>query len=361
MATRILVLFMGVSLVRLNNFKEFYMWLRRTHKDSGARQTVDAVDRIVRKFTSKNLDYPTYDFMNEWIYEMQTEGCKGGYINDYIKYTKNYQQFLIETGKPHDPRIKDLKLVKEIQPTKSTLSDDEIEAILSLPAPSYTTYRHGKAFNFHYPSKTYDTMTIFYKILAYTGMRPSEVAGLKIEDVDFGRNVFILRETKTEGRVVPISKALLPILQSYLPQCTEYLFPATKSTVSKVIGGTVWTQNFNERVKRLGIKRPNLTVYSLRHSFATRMLSESGVNIFHVQKILGHKRVETTAIYTHLTTKDIQRAIQKDPLYIRSNPSGKLAYIKELLAGLLLDNEQGLKMRLKDTPTLVSFEASVNI
>lgn len=344
---------MGISIARLERHKELYMWLRRTHKDSGARQSVDAIDRILKR----NSPYPTYDSMMNWVYKMQLEGKKGGYINDYIKYTRKYNEFLIDTGKPHDPRIKDIKMVRETPPTKSTLSDQEIEEFLSLPAPTYRKVVNGVEYDFKY-HVGYELYTVFFTILAYSGARPSEIANLKIEDVDFGRNVFILRETKTNTpRNVPISPHLVEMLKKYMMDKTEYLFPSDRSSTG-VITAMGWCHQFQKRVERMGIKRPNLSVYSLRHSFITRNL-EADLNIFKIQKIVGHKRITTTEAYTHLTTKDIQLAIQKDPLFIKNNPQGKLKYLKDLLTGLLLDNTAQLELDIKDTPNSVTFEARI--
>lgn len=344
---------MAISNARLEKNKELYMWLRRTSKDSGAKQAVDAIDRIIKQ----NLPYPTYDSMMRWIYKMQLENRKGGYINDYIKYTRKYNEFLIDTGKPHDPRIKDIKMVRETPPTKSTMSDEEIEAFLSLPPQVHKKTVNGKVYDFHY-DKGYELYSVFFACLAFSGARPSEIANLKIEDVDFGRNVFILSETKTNTpRNVPISPNLIEMLKKHMSDKTDYLFPSDRSSTG-VITAMGWGHQFQKRVERMGIKRTNLTCYSLRHSFVTRML-ESDLNIYKVQKIVGHKSVLTTEAYTHLTTKDIQKAIQKDPLFIKNNPEGKLKYLKDLLTGLLLDNTSDVYLNIEDTPTSVKFEARI--
>jgi integrase len=229
-------------------------------------------------------------------------------------------------------KIKDFK---EKEYIRATLSDIEIEAFLSLP-PETKMIKHarsGKMFPRQVWVKQYNLNTLYFTILAYTGMRTGECANLTVNDIDFGRSVFIITDTKTnEPRFVPIPAFLVPKLQARIADCPGRLFPG--------MDDVDWNYNFHKRINRLGIKRTNLTPYSLRHSFITRMLEED-INLFKVQKIVGHHRIETTAHYTHLTTKDMIRTIEKDPLS-RNKLDGHLVLesIKEYLSSLHLDYEK---------------------
>jgi Phage integrase family len=74
-----------------------------------------------------------------------------------------------------------------------------------------------------------------------------------------------------------------------------------------------WREQFDKRITYLRIDRPKLSTYSLRHSFITRMLDQD-VNLFKVQQMVGHRQLSTTAHYTHMTSKNLVRAIRKDSL-----------------------------------------------
>ena len=352
---------MGVSSFRLALYKEYYNWLRRTRKDSTCRVNIEQISRILPFFKSP---YPTYDLVMEKVYSMQLDGKKGSYINHIIDCVKTYSHFLQETQKEYDPKIFELRYIKQETSEKATMSDEEIETFLALPPVEHMVPNNinGKLMRVVY-GKGYSTWTLFFSILAFSGMRPTEVAHLEANDVDFGRNVFILRNTKTnDSRVVPIAKGLIEPLKTHILKHPDYLFPSTKggnnNNFGKVFDSVDWGYNFNRRIERLGIKRRNLTVYSLRHSFITRLLGED-INIFKVQKIVGHKRIETTNGYTHLTTKDIQKAILKDPLCIRSNPQGKLEYLKEAIKGLVLDNVAGIRLTIDESPASFTFKAEL--
>src|SRR5205823_2245755 len=149
--------------------------------------------------------------------------------------------------------------------------------------------------------------TLFFKIMSYSGMRAGEVANLTVESLDFGRGVFILDQTKNIPRLVPIAPALISDLTEYIKSLKgERLFLLHDKPITK----GQWNDRFHVRRRLLGIKRPHLSTHSLRHSFITRMLSED-VNLFKVQRIVGHKNIETTNLYTHLVTKDLTAAITR--------------------------------------------------
>jgi hypothetical protein len=85
------------------------------------------------------------------------------------------------------------------------------------------------------------------------------------------------------------------------------------------------------------------------------MLGED-VNIFKVQKIVGHRQISTTAGYTHLTTKDIINAIKKDPL-ARGGlpPEDVLQHVVTVLRGLAETNDERFECALQETPGGVTF------
>lgn len=352
---------MGVSYLLLSKHREYYLWLKRNRKESTCRGYLSHLQAVIHSFK----DFPTYESTQNLIYECQLKGSQGSYINNLLAGIKVYTKFLEETKRPCDTTIYSIKKVKENRPEKATLSDEEIEAFLKLP--NETLQRHGRTKKLMKRplGKGYDVWTLFYSILAYSGMRPTEVSHLRTDDIDFGRNVYILRDTKTHDmRYVPIARNIIQLLKKRIDEVPEgtYLFPSARggnnNGVGQVVDNVDWHYNFHTRLKRLKLKRRNLTVYSLRHSFITRLLGED-VNIFKVQKIVGHKRVETTNQYTHLTTKDIQQAILKDPLYTKSNPQGRLDYIHNVLTTLLLDKVPGLRFTIHESPTSLKFEAEL--
>lgn len=140
-----------------------------------------------------------------------------------------------------------------------------------------------------------------------TGLRVSEVTALKVGDIDSDRGTILVRRGKgRKDRYVPLSPKLLARLRRYwkLYRPHDWLFPGQRFTapISPVTVAAV----MREACRRAGIRK-KATVHTLRHSCATHWL-ENGVDIRVIQKLLGHSKLESTAIYTHVATTMIQGA-----------------------------------------------------
>lgn len=142
-----------------------------------------------------------------------------------------------------------------------------------------------------------------------TGMRRSELARLKVSDIDSQR--MILRVVAGKGgkdRDLPLSPALLKTLREYWRwrKPRLYLFP------TRNLGGrldqpisdkTVWIA-CSDAARRAGISK-RVTPHTLRHSWATHLL-EAGTDLRTIQVLLGHGDLETTAQYLHLSQRHLQ-------------------------------------------------------
>ena len=135
-------------------------------------------------------------------------------------------------------------------------------------------------------------------ILYDTGMRKSEALHLKLCDLDFDRNMVHIRNGKGhKDRYVPFSRNMQKVIVAYQkvyrPQ--EYVFEKKK--------GTPFCKDWVPTVLARAIERTSITknvcCHVLRHSYATHLL-EFGLDIRHIQKWLGHKRLETTAGYLNI-------------------------------------------------------------
>lgn len=135
------------------------------------------------------------------------------------------------------------------------------------------------------------------------GLRVSEVANLKITDVDSLRMTLRIVQSKgKKDRYVMLSQKLLQELREYvrLYRPKIYLFEGQ-------YGGAITTRTIQEvftaAKKKAGILQP-VGIHSLRHSFATH-LHEGGIDIKYIQDLLGHNSPKTTAIYTHVSRREI--------------------------------------------------------
>ena len=149
------------------------------------------------------------------------------------------------------------------------------------------------------------------------GLRLSEGVHMQVRDIDSDRMVMHVRKGKgAKDRYVPLPVPTLEMLRQYW--CThrhaEWLFPApTKSgvppsTATKPMSISGVQRAFKAAIQESGIQK-KATVHTLRHSYATHLL-EAGVNLRIIQSYLGHSSPKTTAIYTHLTRKAEDLAVE---------------------------------------------------
>ncbi len=154
------------------------------------------------------------------------------------------------------------------------------------------------------------------------GLRVSEVAALKVPDIDSGRMVMRIEHGKAgKERYVMLSAPLLGILRSYwrLTRPSLYLFPGRTS--DKPIEPTVLHAACRSAAAAAGLDK-RVSVHVLRHSFATHLL-ESGVDIRIIQVLLGHENLSTTARYTRVSTRLIaDTASPLDRLSLNVTPPG---------------------------------------
>lgn len=134
------------------------------------------------------------------------------------------------------------------------------------------------------------------------GLRVSEIVNLKVSDIDFDRNTVLISGKRNKQRQVMLPVSLKSDLQKYieLEKLIKYVFSGRKGKYSVKSVQKV----FGRAIKKAKITKP-ATCHSLRHSFATHLL-ESGVDIRIIQKLLGHKRITATQIYTQISNQTIK-------------------------------------------------------
>ena len=143
--------------------------------------------------------------------------------------------------------------------------------------------------------------------VAYSaGLRVSEVANLKIRDIDSERmQIFIERAKGKKDRYVNLSILLLDILRKYLleykPRPQTYLFDSEKSFTAYPTRPL--QQIFSTAKQKAGISK-TVGIHSLRHSFATHLL-DKGTDIKYIKDLLGHFNIKTTERYLHVSKKQL--------------------------------------------------------
>lgn len=143
----------------------------------------------------------------------------------------------------------------------------------------------------------------FFQIAYGSGLRVSEIAALRIKDIDSkSMRVFVNGGKGKKDRYTLLSQECLCTLREYYtvyrPKHPEgWLFLGVGKYTH--ISSAAIANALDNWTERLGIARVNVTMHTLRHAFATHLL-EAGVDIFRIKELLGHASLGSTTVYLHL-------------------------------------------------------------
>lgn len=222
------------------------------------------------------------DIRNYLLHQLEVEKRSHSYVNQALSAIK----FLFEGVLKQNQIIGSLPRAKKQQKLPDVLSRTEVARIFDVLKNS----KHR-----------------LILLLTYSaGLRVSEVVSLRLEDVDSERMLIHVRQGKgKKDRYTVLSQVAFAELKQYISkfQLRTWLFP-----------GDIEGAHLSERtVQRIFVKAKevagitkNVSIHSLRHSFATHLL-EAGTDLRYIQELLGHQSSKTTEIYTHVSQRDIGR------------------------------------------------------
>ena len=222
-----------------------------------------------------------------------------------LSAVRGFYRYLVREGlTPEDPtaRIDSPRLGR---PLPKTLSEADIERLLAAPV--------GEA-----PEALRDAAML--ELLYATGLRVSELVGLRLAQVDLNRGVLVVLGKGARERLVPVGEAAVARIEVYLARARGALLDGQVSDALFVTrrGGGMTRQAFWHRLRAharaAGFERPP-SPHTLRHAFATHLLNH-GADLRAVQMLLGHADLSTTQIYTHVARERLKA------LHARHHPRG---------------------------------------
>jgi integrase/recombinase XerD len=160
------------------------------------------------------------------------------------------------------------------------------------------------------------------ELLYASGMRISELVALNLGDVNTEGNYFVRCFGKgRKERIIPLYEKIATAVKKYVEEDRPKLAHGKTETAlflnargDRLTRQGFW-QKLKEYAKSAGLSS-TISPHTLRHSFATHMLS-GGADLRSVQELLGHANISTTQVYTHLTTDQVRRS------YDKSHPRAK--------------------------------------
>lgn len=156
-----------------------------------------------------------------------------------------------------------------------------------------------------------DMLKDIYQVLFYTGMRANELLSLTWSNIDLKQKIIHIKNSKSfstktgKERSIPMTQQVYNIIYKQPSRFKgELLFlkNGVKLNVEYV------SKQFKKALRQTELDK-DIHLHSLRHSFASNLIKE-GANIYLVSKLLGHSKVSTTEIYSHVRTEDLRKSIE---------------------------------------------------
>ena len=220
-------------------------------------------------------------------------------VRSMVSVKQFFKYLLSEKVLSEDPtaHIKTPKMKKAIP---GVISLDDVESILGAPDEST-------------PEGLRDAAML--EILYATGIRVSELIGLKLNDVNFELGFVVVYGKGSKERVVPIGDKAREKLLSYLRDSRPSLLKGREAKALFVTrrGAGMTRQGFWKIIKAQALKAgvtKKISPHTLRHSFATHLL-ERGADLRTIQVMLGHSDISTTQIYTHVESERLKEIHKK--------------------------------------------------
>lgn len=302
----------------------FSLWLT-LQKDCQRREhTIRLHLRNLRRLKHDNITLSPPTNFDDFIAKLTIAGISTSYRNNFIGTARLFSRFCKEKGRLYDKSLLKYKDFKDVYREKAIMSPEEVEAFLALPrVKNASDYNHN-------------AWTLYFALIAYTGMRTGEVAALEVHEVDFGLGIFNLPAQKVKtnrSRQIPIPDILVDRLKEHISSLTtSFLFKSKRPEGH--VSNVEWHYQFHTRINRLGIKRANLTPYSLRHSYATHMADQDRVNVFDLKNLMGHSDIRMTEHYYHRSLTRLKNTAAKHPAFIRNANFIKIIFDFAMTMGL---------------------------
>lgn len=279
---------MSFHLERFQDYLSFERGLSPRTLQAYGRDTA-RLEAFLHSRRVRSPDRATAADLREFSYHLRDQGLAPSSIRRTLSAVRTYFRFLLAEGLIEADPSEQLESPRTWRRLPDVLSREEAERLLEAPDPSHRLYWRDRA---------------MLEVAYASGVRVSELTGLKVRDVDLEEGFASVYGKGSKERLVPVGGAAVRAVATYLRELRPRLergrgegvlflnargAPLTRMGVWKIL---------RKHVESAGIAR-RVTPHTLRHTFATHLL-EGGADLAAVQEMLGHADIATTQIYTHV-------------------------------------------------------------
>ncbi len=272
-----------------------------------AENTVMAYGRDIKRLLAwlpnKSVNRIAMPDLVEFIEHLQQASLKPSSISRSIVATRMFFKYLQLEGIIRDNPSELLATQKTWDRIPKAISPTAVENFLTAPRKVDRFWQRDRA---------------ILELLYATGCRVSEVCNLLLANVRLTEGYCLVEGKGSKQRMVPIGKRAIAAIECYLEQSRQELIGERSHDASPWLilsrtGRRLRREAVWELVKRYAQRAeidPDVSPHTLRHSFATHMLS-GGADLRQIQELLGHASIQTTQIYTSVDSSRLKRIHQQ--------------------------------------------------
>jgi integrase/recombinase XerC len=242
--------------------------------------------------------------IREWLASLHSAHKTKSSIARKLAALRTFFQFLVREGLLELNPAKLVATPKLEKKLPKHLSIEEAIRFIESPDPETELGKRDRA---------------MLELMYATGVRVAELTTLNLPDVDFRNQLVRVTGKRRKQRIVPFGDPASAAIRDYLDVRDKFLFnaPVSKRDEEALFlnyqGTRITTRSVGRMVEkyiRLCAGMHNISPHALRHSFATHLL-DSGADLRDIQELLGHARLSTTQVYTHVSMEKLIEVYDK--------------------------------------------------
>ena len=279
----------------VNKFLE-YLQYNRNYSPDTVRSYSNDLRQLVDYITREDLDIYSFDKQDakNYLASLYMKELSKKSIVRHMSSCRTFYKYLLNEKLVNANPFLAVKNIKREKKLPEVLFFEEIDDIVK-----------SMKIKDIYSIRNYAIFILLYS----SGIRVSEIAQLKLRDIDFNGNKFVVHGKGNKMRVAYFDEGTKKVVNRYLDEFRskykkddEYLFIGRR-------GEALSKTSYRRIVKDVGVEYAStkgIHPHMLRHSFATHLL-DNGADIRNVQELLGHTSISATQIYTHVSTSKLKQ------------------------------------------------------
>ena len=275
-----------------------YLNFEKKYSDYTISSYEKDLDDYIKYLKENKLRYDKLEYKDvvDYIIFLKGKKLEATSVNRHLSSIRSFYKYLIDNKITNSNPFKLVRGPKKEKKLPNYLQYDEFVDLINTCDETPLGIRNR----------------MILELLFATGVRVSELVSIKLTDIDFkDRSIKITGKGKKD-RIVYFNKVCQEVMSNYVINARQELLKGKRNDylIINHLGNKITSRGVQDIIEKILLKssiKHKISPHTLRHTFATLLLKE-GMDIREVQELLGHERLETTSIYTHVTNEELRKA-----------------------------------------------------